>query len=184
MDFKKLPFQFDVVQLQNCLKQLSSDDWIAHFVKQNYQGSWDVIALRGPKGETHPIRQAYSDPSQSEFEDTPILAKLNYLENVLGSFKCPKKSVRLMKLKSGSKIHEHTDLDLSLNDGTVRIHIPIVTHPDVKFYLASSLVKMAAGECWYLNFTLPHSVCNDSQVDRVHLVLDMDVNQWLLDILN
>lgn len=37
---------------------------------------------------------------------------------------------------------------------------------------------MQAGECWYANFDLPHSVKNNSPVSRVHLVIDALRNAW------
>lgn len=35
------------------------------------------------------------------------------------------------------------------------------------------------GECWYMNFNLPHSLHNKSKMDRVHLVIDANVNSWV-----
>lgn len=179
MDAIKLPFVFDSDKLQQTIGQLENTAWLAHFVQQNYQGSWEIIALRGPTGETHPIRQAYSDPGHTEFSDTPILNELTYLKTVLAHFETELYSTRLMKLSAGSKIKEHTDYKLSLDDECVRLHIPIITHPKVCFFLNGNLIKMRAGECWYLNFNLPHSVDNKSHIDRIHLVVDMKVNAWL-----
>lgn len=41
---------------------------------------------------------------------------------------------------------------------------------------------MNPGECWYMDFTLSHRVINRSDFDRVHLVMDCDVNSWLRQI--
>jgi hypothetical protein len=38
---------------------------------------------------------------------------------------------------------------------------------------------MAEGECWYLNVNQPHRVENRGSADRVHLVLDCVVDEWL-----
>ena len=38
---------------------------------------------------------------------------------------------------------------------------------------------MKEGEAWYLNFNLKHSVVNRSAEDRVHLVIDCVLNDWL-----
>ena len=38
---------------------------------------------------------------------------------------------------------------------------------------------MAEGECWYLNFSLPHKVANNGDKDRIHLVVDCMLNHWL-----
>ncbi len=38
------------------------------------------------------------------------------------------------------------------------------------------------GECWYMNFNLPHSLYNGSDTDRIHLVIDAEVNDWVKDL--
>ena len=178
-----LPFHFNVDLLQKDLQQLdkTSSEWIDHFVKQNYQGSWSVIPLRGPKGAEHPVMMIYSDPTCEEFADTPFLANCPYFQEVLATFQCEIQAVRLMKLSAGSQIKEHTDYDLSFENGTVRIHIPIITHDKVEFYLNNKRVIMQEGECWYLRLSDPHRVVNNG-ADRVHMVLDMKVNLWLQGI--
>jgi hypothetical protein len=42
---------------------------------------------------------------------------------------------------------------------------------------------MKEGECWYHNFNLPHRVANRGTADRVHLVLDCVLNDWLREVL-
>jgi mannose-6-phosphate isomerase-like protein (cupin superfamily) len=65
----------------------------------------------------------------------------------------------------------------------VRLHIPVVTNPEVEFVLNGVRVEMKEGECWYHNFNLPHRVANRGTVDRVHLVLDCVLNDWLREVL-
>jgi hypothetical protein len=38
---------------------------------------------------------------------------------------------------------------------------------------------MREGECWYVNFNLAHAVENRGASDRVHLVIDGLVNDWV-----
>ena len=57
--------------------------------------------------------------------------------------------------------------------------MPIETNTDVHFFLNDSEVFMNQGECWYLRLSDPHNVDNNSQSDRIHLVLDVVVNDWL-----
>lgn len=181
---QKLPLSFDAARLQADLDVFEEEEWIAHFVRRNYDGSWSVIPLRGPAGETHPIRMSYSDPSCDTFEDTPFLDRTPYLREVLGAFECPLLSVRLMRLAPGSVIKEHTDFDLSIEDGTARLHVPIQTNPDVDFRLCGERMPLHAGECWYLKLSEPHSVRNDGSEPRVHLVLDVTVNSWLAELVS
>lgn len=181
-DRVKLPLKFDPSLMKRDLESLAQVSWINHFVTQNYEGDWSVIPLRGPTGAEHPVMMIYSDPSCSNFSDTPFLKVCPYFSQVLSQFHCSLYSVRLMKLTSGSNIKEHSDNDLSLEDGFVRLHIPVVTHPELIFTLNQKRVQMSEGECWYLRLSDPHSVSNQTPVDRVHLVIDAKVNNWLRDL--
>jgi len=100
---------------------------------------------------------------------------------VLALLHCPLTAVRLLRLKAGSSIREHSDYRLGYEDGEVRLHIPVVTNPDVNFFLAGQRLSMQEGECWYLNVNLPHRVDNQSTTDRIHLVIDCVVNDWLAE---
>ena len=178
-DRLKLDLSFDPLLPLGDLERLESVDWVEHFVKQNYDGDWSVIPLRGPATATHPVMMIYSDPSCSEFASTPFLDGCPYFRTVLKSFLCPLQAVRLMKLSSGSRIREHTDHDLAAENGTARLHIPIVTNDGVDFRLNGTRVFMNEGECWYLRLSDPHSVENNGDSDRVHLVIDAEVDGWL-----
>jgi hypothetical protein len=178
-DRLRLPLAFDPDRLARDLAQLSSREWIRHYVRQNYDGDWSVVPLRGPAGETHPIRMINADPTARAFVDTPLLQACEYFRQVLAAFECPLRVVRLMRLTPGSRIKEHTDLDLSFEDGIVRIHIPVVTNPDVEFCLNGSRLALEAGSAWYLRLSDPHSVVNGGSADRVHMVIDANVNGWV-----
>jgi len=45
--------------------------------------------------------------------------------------------------------------------------------------VAGERVILREGECWYVNTSLPHRVANLGQTDRIHLVIDCEVNGWL-----
>jgi hypothetical protein len=179
-DRLRLPLDFDPDLLARDLRCLTSVEWIDHFVKQNYDGNWSVIPLRGTAGARHPVMMIYPDPTATAFEDTPMLASCAYFREVLAAFRCPLRAVRLMRLTPGSRIKEHTDLELGIEHGTARIHIPVVTNEDVEFYLNGSRVVLTAGSAWYLRLSDPHSVHNRGNAERVHLVIDAEVNDWML----
>lgn len=183
MDRLKLDIKFNPALLRSDLQKLTAVAWTEHFVSQNYEGDWSVIPLRGPKGANHPIQMIYSDPTATEFTDTPFLELSPYFQKVLETFQCELKAVRLMKLSAGSIIKEHTDHDLAAELGTARLHIPIVTNADVNFQLNGSQVFMEEGECWYLRLSDRHSVVNNGCEDRIHLVIDAETNDWLLELL-
>jgi hypothetical protein len=88
-----------------------------------------------------------------------------------------------MRLGPGSVIKEHTDLELSFEEGTVRIHVPVVTNFEVDFRLNRERVVLEAGSAWYLRLSDPHSVANRGASERVHMVIDAQVNGWITNLL-
>ncbi len=179
-DAVKLPCAFDPVRLLQDLNQIPPALWVAHFNPADYDGGWSVLALYLPTGSSAFILPMQTDHVQ--LIKTPILLQCPYLQEVVTSFQCPKRSVRLLRLHAAGTIKEHTDPRLSYADGVIRLHIPIRTNPAVECYVNHSRVVMHPGECWYMNFTLPHRVLNPSSEDRVHLVIDCQVNPWLRQI--
>lgn len=176
----KLPLHLDPVHLKTDLALIHPDEWVPHFNTSYYEGDWSGVALRAVGGRAG---QLYPDPTATDdFADTPILARCPYFQEVLAAFHCPLTSARLLKLAAGSSIREHKDYKLGLEDGEMRVHVPIVTNVDVAFFLAGEQVMMQEGEAWYLDLNLPHRVENHSHTDRIHLVFDCVVNDWAREL--
>lgn len=182
-DRVRLPLRLDPAALAVDLAALEGEPWIRHFVPQNYEGEWSVLPLRAPAGETYPSRLIHALPDVTEFVDTPFLARAPHFRQALGLFGCPLRLVRLMRLAAGSAIKPHEDNGLDLESGFARIHIPIRTGPEVAFLLNDRPVPMTPGSAWYLRLSDPHSVDNRGASDRVHLVVDCVVNDWLMETL-
>lgn len=175
----RLPFDFDVQGLQTDLASLNEDEWIWHFNKSFYEGEWSGISLRSTSGDA---RQIYPDPVKTEYLDTPVLERTPYFKQVLGTFECKLLAARLLRLRAGSRILEHRDYNLSIEDGEMRIHIPVRTNPQLVFMLGGERLTLREGTCWYLNVNHPHSVDNAGSVDRIHLVFDCVVNDWVREL--
>ena len=175
----QLPFRFDAETLRTDVDALPADAWIPHFNTGVYEGDWSAIPLRGPAGETHPIRQISPDPTCEDFVATAYLDRCPALAAVLDQLECSLHATRLLRLGVGALVREHRDYKLGFEDGAVRLHVPISTSPDVEFLIAGTPVNMQPGECWYLNFNLPHALANRGTEDRIHLVIDCLVNDWL-----
>lgn len=71
------------------------------------------------------------------------------------------------------------DFELSAEEDPTRIHIPVVTNPDVEFFLNGTRAMLKAGSALYLRLSDRHSVHNEGADDRVHVVVDATVNDWL-----
>ncbi|AGA92230.1 aspartyl/asparaginyl beta-hydroxylase-like dioxygenase [Thioflavicoccus mobilis 8321] len=175
----RLHLDFDATALGAALAQAEKcGTWLPHFVTGNYEGDWSAIPLRSVDGHADNI-YSLSTVSPEAYRDTPQLAAAPYLREVLAAFQCPQTSVRLLKLAAGSVIKEHRDQGLTFGDGSVRLHVPVRTSPQVEFYIEDEQVVMGAGECWYIDATLPHRLANRGERDRVHIVIDCLVNDWL-----
>lgn len=173
----KLPFVFDSQLLKIDLQKFAFDEWTPHFNKHYYEGDWSGIAFRAPKGAAV---QLYPDPAATTgYENTEMLSRCPYVAETLAAFKCELESARFLRLGAGSNIREHRDYRLGYEDGVVRVHIPVQTNPKVEFYLDGQKIDMNEGEAWYLNFNLKHRVVNGGETDRVHLVVDCVLNDWL-----
>lgn len=169
------------MRLQADLDAIVPSDFVPHFNTRYYQGDWSAVPLRSVGGR---VDQIYPDPTKKDaFADTPLLARCPYVREVLASFACPQQAVRFLRLKAGSIIKEHRDHELGFEDGEVRLHIPVRTNDQVFFLLERKRVVMREGECWYNNLSLPHAVENRGATDRIHLVIDCVVNDWLRDVL-
>jgi len=178
--YLQLPFFFDAGRLQQETDALNSMNWQPHYQVKHYEGEWNAIPLRSIAGKVDDI--IISPTENRDYRDTVLLDSSPYLQQVLQNFKCPLQAVRLLKLNAGSIIKEHRDAELNFERGEIRLHIPVRTHTDVEFLLDKEKMHLKEGECWYMNFNLPHAIHNKSYINRVHLVVDAVVNDWVKEI--
>jgi hypothetical protein len=76
-----------------------------------------------------------------------------------------------MGLAGGCEVPIHSDVNYHWYS-RVRIHIPVITFPEVAFYCHDTSVHMAAGEAWVFDNWKMHRVDNPTTHFRVHLVAD------------
>jgi hypothetical protein len=176
----RLPLSFDAARLYADLNRVPHEIWQGHFNQRIYNGDWSVAPLRAVPGSPIPI---FSIPNETNQEDTPLLRSCNYFQQVLAAFPCPLVSVRLLRLGPGAVIKEHCDPMLSLDHDEVRIHVVVSTNPGVECRIDGVGQHWAAGECWYADFTKPHSFANRGETERVHMVLDCVMDDWLRQLL-
>lgn len=172
-----LPFRFDPALLKADLALIRPEEWSPHFNERDYGGIWRGVALRSRTG--HASDLASTPPGPALVRDTPALARCAYFQRVLSTFQCPLKTVRLLSLAPQSFIREHSDVALGYEHGEIRIHIPVQTDPDVEFCVAGKRIELEEGGCYYINVNLRHRVTNRSAADRIHMVIDADVNEWV-----
>ena len=159
--FIPLPFHFDVSRLAQELAQLETAPWRLHPDKTNGNSALPLISAGG--GD--------NDDATGDMQVTPWLERSPYLRQVVASFNEVFGRSRLMRLAPGCEVSQHVDVHHHWFN-RVRIHVPIVTNPDVIFYCGNEQRHMAAGECWIFDTWRLHRVENGGQHSRTHLVID------------
>lgn len=172
-------FGFDPALLIRDYEQVTTSE-VKHHNVAFYDGEWKGLAIRKPTNVF--VELDSGSMESSEFEDTPASLKTPYIQQVLAFFQCEKTSVRLMNLTAGSLIKPHSDERLGYFDGFVRLHVPIITNDHVEFIADGESLKMLPGQCWFADFSKTHSVANRGTEDRIHLIIDLKVNEWLTEL--
>jgi len=159
--FQRLSVRFDADRMRNEIESLPDTAWAAHPNDIEGNSSIRLISVNGGQNDDVNGRMAM----------TPHLAKSPYLRQILASFGVVWGRSRLMRLAPGASVPQHADINYHWFT-RVRVHIPIVTEPGVRFYCGDEAVHMGAGEAWVFDNWRLHRVENASDRERIHLVAD------------
>ena len=184
MDFADLsdafPLKFDVERMKAELEKLQDVEWLGHY-DPGLATDWTAIPLVSANGKIEGV-DSQRVGSYDEMQRTAFVEKLPYFTEILDSFKCPQGRIRITRLNAGTVIALHRDIDeevANLAFNQVRLHIPIITNDEVYFWVGGDIIKMQPGRLYYVNFSRKHYVHNGGDAPRYHLVLDLEVNDWL-----
>lgn len=160
--FIQLPLRFDAAALAAEVEALGEERWLPH--PQGFPGNsmLPLIAVDGDPGN-----ESFAGPMRP----TPHLQHCPYLQQVLASFGATLGRTRLMRLSGHAEVKLHADQGYYWTE-RVRVHVPIITQPTVRFICGGAEVNMAAGECWIFDTWRLHKVINDHEHARIHLVAD------------
>ena len=160
-EFYRLPLRFDAARLAEEVRQFTEEEWRAH--PQGHAGNTalPLIAVGG----------GINDDVKGPMRPTPYLERCPYLRQVLASFGTVLGRARLMRIAGQSDATPHIDTNYYWMHH-VRIHVPAVTYPEVRFLCLDQSVHMAAGEAWIFDSWKKHNVVNPVTAPRIHLVAD------------
>lgn len=160
--FIQLPLTFDAARLAEEIDALGEDAWRPH--PQGYAGNWGLplLAVNGDPDD---------DRTAGAMRPTPYLEKCPYTRQVLSTLGAVWGRTRFMRLDGNAEVQAHVDNNYYWRE-RVRVHIPVVTRPDVRFECGDAAVNMGAGECWIFDTWRLHRVLNPSDFRRIHLVAD------------
>lgn len=148
--------------------------------------TFDQAKSRGPvtfKPTTFVERVRRLDPADPRY--VPEADELNYgirtelvkgeFEKIFNLFSSKITRARLTFLMAGHEIKPHLDYDPTY---ITRFHMPVITHPDVIMYMErngkeTSMHMPADGKIYFFNAGIKHWVKNNSQIDRLHLIIDV-----------
>jgi len=159
--FYRLPVRFDVERLRQEVAALPSGAWVNHPNDIEGNTSLRLISVRGEE----------NDNLRGPMMATTHLDASPYIRQVLASFGVVWSRSRLMRLGPHSRVPEHADASYHWFS-RVRLHIPVVTRPEVRFHCDGIDVHMAAGEAWVFDNWRRHQVENPTDDERIHLVAD------------
>jgi hypothetical protein len=126
---------------------------------------------------------AVTDDWSGPMGPTDLLARCGYIREIMAELNSTWGRSRLMGLEPGAVVPEHVDIHYYWRTH-LRIHIPVITNPDVGFTCGDETVHLAAGECWLLDSFFRHSVNNRGDALRIHLVLDTVGSATLWDLVD
>jgi quercetin dioxygenase-like cupin family protein len=169
---------YDVEAIKNHISNFSSE-WLLDTSRQdNYDVHKDTVSyfvyranLLWKGGDSFFVKKESNDKKLIDLLE-PIIKNLEEIHNGTRGM------VLLIKLKAGQDISIHFDSGDYLMFSR-RNHIPIVTSDNVFFGVGNEKISMQAGECWEINNSRPHLVENNSDIDRVHLLIDIMPNEEL-----
>ncbi|MCW8806695.1 MAG: sulfotransferase [Rhodanobacter sp.] len=160
--FVQLPLQFDADVLAREVAAFDHALWREH--PQKFPGNY-ALPLISVDGDPD------SDAVGGPMRPTPHLAKCPCLMQVLARIGGVWGRTRLMKLSGQAEVMPHADINYYWRE-RMRVHVPIVTGPSVRFLCGDAEVGMAPGECWIFDTWRLHQVINAADVERIHLVAD------------
>jgi len=169
----KLPIRFCGETLAREASALPANAWVEH--PQKIDGNI-AVPLVSPGG-------ALTDAASGPMGATTWLRQCGYVQEVMAAIDSTWGRSRFMGLESGAVVPEHVDVHYYWRTH-FRVHIPVITNPDVAFTCAGETVHMQAGECWLLDSFFKHSVANRGDETRVHLVLDTVGSGPFWDLMN
>ena len=160
-EFIRLPINVDADRLVAEVDHLPDSAWQAH--PTGFKGN-SAVPLISVGGENN-------DKIRGPMAMTGHLKACEYIQQVLASFKVVFGRSRLMCLGPGAEVPRHCDSNYHWYT-RVRIHIPVVTYPEVEFHCHDQMINMAAGEAWIFDNWKMHRVINPTAHRRIHLVAD------------
>ena len=160
-----LPISLDVTALVEQVAALEDDIWRPHPEGMPGNSALPLVAVSGDPN---------NDSVVGPMRPTPHLERLPAVMDIMAGLTglgCPIGRTRLMRIDIESEVTSHVDTNRYWWDH-LRVHIPVITDPAVRFHVGDQSVHMEPGSCWVFDTWRPHRVENPVDAPRIHLVID------------
>lgn len=188
--------------VQEEVNRINPSTFAVHYSTYNKDKQWTALSLRGYWKDPTMIAKPSEMNKKWKSEnpgwesltptvDTPLAEQCPEIMHIVRQLEAENvraHRVRIMRLAKGGHIGRHADItdeDAGTQDGQLmRIHVPIVTNPNVVFRTwnfdgTMTETHMQEGSLWYLDVRKPHEVKNEGDCDRIHLVVDVPAHDGL-----
>jgi hypothetical protein len=126
------------------------------------------------KGKSYTVNNLKNKKAQEELEHIYSLLEKMFDGKIIRA--------ELITMNPNSRIRTHRDRGDILFLAR-RIHIPIKTNKDVIFKVNKDLLNMKVSNIYEINNFQYHSVINNSEEERVHLIIDVLPKEFLKNVL-
>ncbi|MGD0142323.1 MAG: sulfotransferase [Rhizomicrobium sp.] len=159
--FYRFPFRFDIDRLRAEVEAIPESSWRGHH--EGFEGN-SALTLITTNGSDN-------DDTEPPMRPTEHLLRSPYMMQVLAQFRTLHGRARLMRLAPRSGVPPHIDIQYYWRT-RARVHIPVITHPEIRFRCGGEIVHMAEGEAWTFDNWRTHQVINETETRRIHLTFD------------
>lgn len=150
--------------------------WSVNTARQTCAGSphhdTESIWLRGPEELT--VHSVFHDVVAHDYPSAADLspAVVALLAPLIQSIQATELGrVMIVNLKPGGKIDLHADEGVYAEHYS-RFHLVLSSNSGNTFTCGEESVHMKPGEFWWFNHQIAHTVSNDSDSDRIHIIVD------------
>jgi len=147
---------------------------------------WDEYIFRQKQYDAHKDTKSINVKFSQESSEFGIEADETKYYKLLGFNKFLNSIVNLYKLEYGDGYFQrilivnlpkfkNIEMHYDVGYGLIickRTHIPIVTNDEILFQIENETKNLKEGEIWEIDNQKSHAVYNQTNVDRIHLILD------------
>lgn len=152
------------------------------------QHSWRKIFSRSPHSQCSDIWLRFFDTDKLQSEGIVDYAPVNYpgwhelpqvrpiIFDLMRRVEATQLGyVLISRLRPGDRILPHSDEGSDYTKSGSRYHVVLQGLSGSKFIVGDEMVEMRTGSVWWFDHRPIHQVINDSDDDRIHLMIDLSI---------